>query len=239
MSDQFQAFSPNLYVDQVKFDASLKELRAGADIPAHNIVRSFEDGCFIGIGEIAKNWMPIMQAQYRELIPIEFHMPPGAAGLIGRGNYSFTLNREFDRVMLECTKPREDGDAQHWIGNDLALKYSEVHQAGDAHSLEIYKNGALVGGHIGLQRYGNYISLASFGEEAVAYVTLQAVLCKAGGIVHDAIRPSRMSRQLGGGLVSVRDHLEIEALAKQKRLVLPKIADKLPVAEYIQTLKNG
>ena len=237
MSGQLPLSSFRLYIEQVKFDASVEEVRPGADIPAHNIVRSFEKGCFIAANE--KGRTPIVQAQYRELIPVEFHMPPGAAGLIEKGNYSFTLNREFDRVMLECTKPRKDGDAKRWIDQNLALKYSEVHQARDAHSLEIYKNGRLVGGHIGLQRYGNYISLASFGEEMVAYVTLQSVLCKAGAVVHDAIRPSRLSRQLGGVLVLLQDHLKIEASAKQKRLVLPVTEDKLPVAQYIQPLING
>lgn len=68
--------------------------------------------------------------------------------------FEVTLNKCFAKVMKACAKREET-----WISAEIIRVYTKLHKAGWAHSIEVWKEGELVGG-----LYGVSIERAFFGE---------------------------------------------------------------------------
>ena len=98
------------------------------------------------------NWY---SATKRGVIPIEgFHISKNVARIIRQRKFEVKINTRFRDVIEGCA----DRDST-WI-NDLILNsYEILHQAGHAHSVEVYESGELVGG-----LYGVHLQSAFFGE---------------------------------------------------------------------------
>ena len=91
----------------------------------------------------------------RGLLPLDgFHLSRSLRRRMRRGAYEVSLNRDFDGVLRGC------GDREEtWISADIARLYRALHLRGDAHSIEIWQDGALCGGV-----YGVTCGAAFFGE---------------------------------------------------------------------------
>jgi leucyl/phenylalanyl-tRNA--protein transferase len=91
----------------------------------------------------------------RGVFPLDgFHISRSLARRMRRGGYEVAVNRDFDAVVAACADR-----AETWINAPIRALYHDLHRAGFAHSLEIRRNGALVGGV-----YGVALGAAFFGE---------------------------------------------------------------------------
>jgi leucyl/phenylalanyl-tRNA--protein transferase len=72
------------------------------------------------------------------------------------GKFTFTINRDFEKVIRSCADLRADDT---WISEEIIEAYIALHKAGFAHSFETRLNDELVGG-----LYGVAIGKAFFGE---------------------------------------------------------------------------
>lgn len=91
----------------------------------------------------------------RGIIPLEgFRISRSLSRAIGRGNYAVTLDCQFDAVVDACAARPET-----WINSPIHALYSALHREGHAHSLEVTREGRLVGGV-----YGVALGAAFFGE---------------------------------------------------------------------------
>lgn len=73
--------------------------------------------------------------------------------------YTLTLDKAFIDVISNCAAIPRPSQPGTWIFPNLVNAYTELHARGYAHSVEVWKNGALVGG-----LYGVSIGAAFFGE---------------------------------------------------------------------------
>ena len=69
------------------------------------------------------------------------------------------IDSDFERVIRACSASPREGQAGTWIVDDMIAAYTQLHQAGLAHSIETWINGELVGG-----LYCVSIGKAVFGE---------------------------------------------------------------------------
>ncbi len=93
--------------------------------------------------------------RHRGLIPLDgFHISRSLARTIRRGRFTITVNRAFAAVVRACADRPET-----WINPTILDLYAELHAQGDAHSLEVWDDGALAGGV-----YGVSLGAAFFGE---------------------------------------------------------------------------
>jgi leucyl/phenylalanyl-tRNA--protein transferase len=72
------------------------------------------------------------------------------ARTLRRERFSVTCNTAFADVMAACAAPRRDGNGESWISHRIAASYQRLHERGEAHSLECWQDGALVGGLYGV-----------------------------------------------------------------------------------------
>jgi leucyl/phenylalanyl-tRNA--protein transferase len=98
----------------------------------------------------------------RAILPLEdFHVPHALRRLVRKKVFGTTIDNAFSKVIEACAK-REDT----WINLEIVESYTRLHELGCAHSVEVWKEGALAGG-----LYGVAVGGAFFGESMFHHVT--------------------------------------------------------------------
>ena len=82
------------------------------------------------------------------LMPNNFYISKSLRRILRQNYYSVTSNKCFREVVLACSKPRGEGGT--WIGPAMVDAYSNLHQHGKAHSIEVWDKTKLVGGIYGV-----------------------------------------------------------------------------------------
>ncbi|MGH1413644.1 MAG: leucyl/phenylalanyl-tRNA--protein transferase [Pelagimonas sp.] len=84
--------------------------------------------------------------RHRGILPLEsFHISKSLAKRLRRDQYRVTLNEDFEGVLQGCANRQET-----WISTEIRSLYTELHQKGFAHSLEVWADGDLIGGVYGV-----------------------------------------------------------------------------------------
>jgi leucyl/phenylalanyl-tRNA--protein transferase len=79
-----------------------------------------------------------------------------------RTGLTFTIDRDFAAVIRNCAgTPRPDQDGT-WIDERIIDAYTRFHAEGDAHSVEAWQNGELVGGLYGIDAGGLFTGESMF-----------------------------------------------------------------------------
>ncbi len=139
-------------------------LAAGGGLSVPRLVDAYGRGAFpwFSEGEPVLWWCP----DPRMVLPTDaVHVSKSLARRLRRADYRVTLDRAFGDVMRACAEPRAD-DHGTWITDEMLDAYQALHQAGHAHSLEVWVDGALAGGI-----YGVALGRAFFGESMFSRVT--------------------------------------------------------------------
>ena len=101
----------------------------------------------------------------RGILPLErFHVPRSLKRTLKRAPFELTIDRDFEAVLAGCAAPAP-GRRQTWINDtifDLCLK---LHAMGHAHSVEVRRDGELVGGLYGIAIGGVFSGESMFSRE--------------------------------------------------------------------------
>ena len=96
---------------------------------------------------------------WRGVIPLdEFHLPRRLGRTVRSGKFQISVDQVFDQVIRKCAE-HTSLRAESWINDDIVEVYAELHRLGNAHSVECWIGGQLVGG-----LYGVSLGAAFFGE---------------------------------------------------------------------------
>lgn len=71
--------------------------------------------------------------------------------VLRRGEHAVTLDRDFAGVLDGCAGPRRRQPGT-WLGTEMRAAYRRLFSEGDAHSIEVWRHGRLVGGLYGVAR---------------------------------------------------------------------------------------
>jgi leucyl/phenylalanyl-tRNA--protein transferase len=101
----------------------------------------------------------------RGIIPLEsFHVPRSLRKVIRQGRFEVTVDKDFIGVIDGCAEPKEGRD-DTWINPTIRRLYVELHRMGHAHSLEVWREGQLVGGLYGVALGGAFFGESMFSRE--------------------------------------------------------------------------
>jgi leucyl/phenylalanyl-tRNA--protein transferase len=127
-----------------------------------------------------------LEPELRGIIPLDrFYISSRLARTVRSDQFEVTVNRDFDGVIDGCAEP-QPGRQRTWINERIRSLYRKLHERRHCHSIEVFRDGNLVGG-----LYGVSLGRAFFGESMfhrtrdaskVALVHLVARL-RAGGFV--------------------------------------------------------
>ncbi len=152
----------------------------GGDLSPQRLRAAYERGIFPWFDASVPPlwWSP----DPRGVLPFEqLHVSRSLRRQLRRGEFELTWNRAFADVIRGCATARLDGT---WILPEMIAAYLQLHRDGDAHSLEVWRDGALVGGIYGVQRGGLFAAESKFhtvtGASKVALVACVHTVYGAG-----------------------------------------------------------
>ena len=127
------------------------------------------------------NWI---EPRRRGIIPLDgFHVPRSLAKAIRRGGFEIRVDHGFQAVIRACAEPTP-GRPRTWLNETLIGLYVELARRGFAHSVEVWRDGALAGGLYGLALGGAFFGESMFSRvrdtSKIALVDLVSRL-RAGG----------------------------------------------------------
>ncbi|RLM27315.1 leucyl/phenylalanyl-tRNA--protein transferase [Brenneria alni] len=160
-------------------------LAIGGDLSPARLRAAYQQGIFpwYSPGEPILWWSPNPRAV---LLPGAFHISRSMKKFLRKHDFQVTLNHAFNDVITACADERDGGT---WISPDIILAYSELHQSGQAHSVEVWQNGTLVGGLYGISQGRLFCgeSMFSRADNASKYalLTFQQHFIRHGGYLID------------------------------------------------------
>jgi leucyl/phenylalanyl-tRNA--protein transferase len=100
-----------------------------------------------------------IEPELRGVIPLDnFHISRSLAKQVRRAAFTIRIDGDFTSVIDNCAE-RTGERPSTWINGRIRALYCQLHKMGFCHSIECWRDGALVGG-----LYGVRIGAAFFGE---------------------------------------------------------------------------
>jgi len=83
-----------------------------------------------------------------------------------KGEFTFTIDRDFAQVMRHCASTQRPGQKGTWITSQFEEVYNQLHREGMAHSIEAWNaRGELAGGLYGIDAGGVFCGESMFYRE--------------------------------------------------------------------------
>jgi leucyl/phenylalanyl-tRNA--protein transferase len=158
-------------------------LAYGGDLSSTRILTAYRNGIFpwYSEGDPILWWSPDPRLV---LYPERFKVRKSFRRVLRSGRFTVTFDHRFADVIRYCATVPREGQNGSWIVPQMQEAYIRLHEEGYAHSVEVYKEGELVGG-----LYGLSMGKAFFGESMfslvpdaskVAFKALSDVLAQRG-----------------------------------------------------------
>ncbi len=163
-----------------------------------------------------------VEPQMRAIFPLEeFHLSRSLAKTLKQDRFEFTCDAAFAQVIAACAETSNGKGAKDraetWINREIETAYTALNRQGNAHSIECWQDGALVGG-----LYGVSIGRAFCGESMfsrvrdaskAALAALVAAMRLAGYELLDCQFMTDHLASMGAREIAQKDYLRLLARA--------------------------
>jgi leucyl/phenylalanyl-tRNA--protein transferase len=124
-----------------------------------DLISCYEAGVFPMADARDDDRIFVIDPEYRGVQPLDdFHVPRRLARTLRSNPFQVRVDTAFDAVVEACAAPTPDRP-ETWINRPIQSLYGELFARGQAHSVECWDDGDLVGG-----LYGVSLGAAFFGE---------------------------------------------------------------------------
>lgn len=149
----------------------------------------------------------------RGILPVaDFKIPRSVRAELRRRGCEIRVNTAFDEVLRGCGQRKET-----WITQEIIQSYELLHKLGQAHSVETWENGELIGGLYGVSVGGAFFGESMFsrrsGGSKAALVWLMQHLRQKGFLLHDTQWTTEHLAMFGGCEIPREEYLKILARA--------------------------
>lgn len=123
-------------------------LAVGGNLQPETLLSAYNQGIFpwYNQNDPIMWWSPSERCVIQ---PQRLHISRSLKKYMARGKFAISRNSAFVEVIKACAN-RENGD-ETWITSDMIEAYTQLHQLGHAHSLEVWDGDSLIGGIYGLE----------------------------------------------------------------------------------------
>ncbi len=152
-------------------------LAVGGDLSMDRLLLAYESGIFPWYNDDQPLlwWSPDPRCV---LQPSEVKVSKSMRNVLNRADFEVTADQAFPEVIRACMDTRKREGT--WLNEDMVSAYINLHRLGIAHSIEVWRGDALVGGLYGLS-LGNLF----FGESMFSKannMSKVAFICLARGL---------------------------------------------------------
>ena len=132
-------------------------------IPPALLLSAYAQGIFPMADDAADDAIYWIEPERRAILPLDaLHLSRKLRRKIASNHFSVTSDRAFGAIMDLCAQSAPDRPST-WINPAIHASYRALHAMGHAHSVEVWRGDALVGG-----LYGVSLGRAFFGESMVS-----------------------------------------------------------------------
>jgi leucyl/phenylalanyl-tRNA--protein transferase len=148
-------------------DAALAEpnglLAAGADLSPTRLLQAYRQGVFpwFSEGQPILWWSPDPRMV---LYPTDFRLRRSLHQALKRDDYQVQLDSDFAAVLHACASTPRRHQSGTWITEAMQSAYLALHAAGYAHSVEVWRQGQLIGGLYGVALGGLFYGESMFSQ---------------------------------------------------------------------------
>jgi len=180
----------------------------GGDLRPERLLQAYRSGVFPWFDETTPIlwWSPDPRAIF-EIGGL--HVSRRLLRTIRSGRFATTINRDFSSVIRGCADRPGDGN---WITVEMIAAYETMHRLGHAHSIEVWRQGMLVGGIYGIAINGFFAGESMFSRASdaskVALACLMDRLEKRGSQLLDVQFLNEHTERLGAIEIPRSDYLE-------------------------------
>ena len=151
-----------------------------------------------------------IEPEKRGVLPLdEFHVPRRLARVVRQDRFEVRIDSDFSGVLDGCAAPAP-GRQRTWINGRIRQLYSSLYRMGQAHSVEAYLDGELVGGLYGVRLKGAFFGESMFSRvrdaSKVALVHLAGRLKHGGFTLLDTQFITDHLAQFGADEISRREY---------------------------------
>ena len=197
------------------FDIPDGLLAAGGDLSEPRLLYAYRHGIFpwYSDGQPILWWSPDPRCV---ISPADLHTSRRTRRSLLKSGFRISFNEAFDDVLDGCAmdRPGQDGT---WITDEMRTAYQGLHRNGWAHSVEVWRGDALVGGLYGLAVdkvfFGESMFSAETNGSKAAILALCRVLTDEGFALLDCQVESPHLMTLGAELMPRTRFAEILAAA--------------------------
>jgi len=152
-------------------------LAVGGDLRPETLLAAYGQGIFPWYAEHQPVlwWSPDPRMV---LFPAEFHCSKRLARRMRQDVYSVSFDEAFDAVIQACAEIPRRGESGTWIFPEMVAAYSQLHQLGHAHSVEVWSGDDLVGGLYGVLLDKVFFAESMFSRSIDASKVALVVLCE-------------------------------------------------------------
>lgn len=139
-------------------------LAAGGDLSVQRLLQAYQHGIFpwYESDQPILWWSPDPRMV---LLPEDLKVSKSLRKLLKRNRYTLSMDRDFAAVVQGCAEARRDALGT-WITDEMQAAYCALHDAGFAHSVEVWSQQNLVGGLYGVALGQVFFGESMFSREA-------------------------------------------------------------------------
>jgi leucyl/phenylalanyl-tRNA--protein transferase len=191
-------------------------LAMGGDLSLERLLDAYRHGIFpwFNPGEPILWWSPDPRMV---LEPQAIRVTRSLAKRIRNGGFELRVDSAFAEVMRACAMPRDE-DVGTWISPPMVAAYTRLFDAGYAHSVETWHDGALVGG-----LYGVAIGRMFYGESMFSRMPDASKVA--------LVQLARQLRQWGFGMIDCQ--METAHLASLGARTMPRVVFTARLEELV------
>lgn len=184
-------------------------LAIGGDLSPERLILAYHHGIFPWFSDDD----PICWYSPHErcvIYPERIKVSKSMKQVLKNGGFNVTVDECFADVIAKCAKaPRKDQPGT-WITAEMQQAYIKLHQLGWAHSVEVWKNNALVGGLYGIAVGDVFCGESMFSLVSNASKVALIFLCQQTNFkLIDCQLPNEHLLSLGAEMVDRETYMEV------------------------------
>jgi leucyl/phenylalanyl-tRNA---protein transferase len=186
-------------------------LAVGGDLLPQRLVSAYQNGIFPWFEEdgVFYWFSPDPRCV---VFPSELKIHKSMRSVFNQQRFRYSLDTCFEHVMKACGETSRKGEQGTWISPHFLAAYSELHQLGIAHSVEVWEGETLVGGLYGLSIGKMFFGESMFTRVANAskagFITLVQALKRMGFKLIDCQMETPHLLSLGARGIARREFLD-------------------------------
>lgn len=175
-------------------------LAMGGDLSVERLLQAYRSGVFpwFSEGDPLLWWSPSTRAVFE---PTDLQLNRSLRKYQKQHQFRYSRNQAFAQVIQHCAALPRRNQAGTWILKEMQHAYLALHQAGHAHSIEVWRDNQLVGGLYGVVIGGLFCGESMFNLEPntakLALCMLQQQLSGYCDGWIDCQMPNAFLRQMG------------------------------------------